>query len=166
MHSIKDIRKNFENFKKLIKLRNVNLDFDNILFLDEKNRNLIQEKESLEMEKKNISKNKDEKLFAKSKEISSKIDNLSNQQSLIKNQLNDILSLIPNIPLEDVVDWITSLAPKGIIEFVPKNDVTIQSMLKLKGDIFPNYNLENFKKFLSNKEKITSDSKDGVVGWF
>tara|TARA_B100002051_G_scaffold270681_1_gene304020 strand:- start:100 stop:1359 length:1260 start_codon:yes stop_codon:yes gene_type:complete len=102
MHSIKDIRKNFENFKKLIKLRNVNLDFDNILFLDEKNRNLIQEKESLEMEKKNISKNKDEKLFAKSKEISSKIDNLSNQQSLIKNQLNDILSLIPNIPLEDV----------------------------------------------------------------
>tara|TARA_B100000131_G_scaffold41438_1_gene37326 strand:- start:100 stop:1359 length:1260 start_codon:yes stop_codon:yes gene_type:complete len=102
MHSIKDIRKNFENFKKLIKLRNVNLDFDNILFLDEKNRNLIQEKESLEMEKKNISKNKDEKLFAKSKEISSKIDNLSNQQSLIKNQLNDILSLIPNIPLEEV----------------------------------------------------------------
>ena len=73
-------------------------------------------------------------------------------------------SIAKNIPLEDVVDWITSLAPKGIIEFVPKNDITIQSMIKLKGDIFPNYNLENFKKFLSNKTKITSEkivSKSG-----
>ena len=59
------------------------------------------------------------------------------------------LAIAKNIPLEDVINWITSLAPKGIIEFVPKNDVTIQSMIKLKGDIFPNYNLENFKNFLS-----------------
>ena len=74
------------------------------------------------------------------------------------------LAIAKNIPLEDVINWITSLAPKGIIEFVPKNDVTIQSMLKLKGDIFPNYNLENFKNFLSNKTKITSEkivSKSG-----
>ena len=74
------------------------------------------------------------------------------------------LAIAKNIPLEDVINWITSLAPKGIIEFVPKNDVTIQSMLKLKGDIFPNYNLENFKNFLSKKTKITSEkivSKSG-----
>ena len=67
------------------------------------------------------------------------------------------LAIAKNIPLEDVINWITSLAPKGIIEFVPKNDVTIQSMIKLKGDIFPNYNLENFKNFLSKKTKITSE---------
>ena len=85
-----------------MKLRNVDLDFKNILLLDEKNRSLINDKESLEMEKKNISKNKDEKLFAKSKEISSKIDDLSKNQSLIKNQLDNILSSIPNIPLNDV----------------------------------------------------------------
>jgi ribosomal protein L11 methylase PrmA len=74
------------------------------------------------------------------------------------------LAIAKNIPLEDVIDWITSLAPKGIIEFVPKNDVTIQSMIKLKGDIFPNYNLENFKNYLSKKTKITSEkivSKSG-----
>ena len=74
------------------------------------------------------------------------------------------LAIAKNIPLEDVINWITSLAPKGIIEFVPKNDVTIQSMIRLKGDIFPNYNLENFKNFLSNKTKITSEkivSKSG-----
>ena len=74
------------------------------------------------------------------------------------------LAIAKNIPLEDVVKWITSLAPKGIIEFVPKNDSTIQSMIKLKGDIFPNYNLENFKKLLSNTARITSEktvSKSG-----
>ena len=102
MHNIKDIRKNLENFKESMKLRNVDLDFKNILLLDEKNRSLINDKESLEMEKKNISKSKDEKLFAKSKEISSKIDDLSKNQSLIKNQLDNILSSIPNIPLDDV----------------------------------------------------------------
>ena len=74
------------------------------------------------------------------------------------------LAIAKNIPLEDGINWITSLAPKGIIEFVPKNDVTIQSMMRLKGDIFPNYNLENFKRLLSNKTKITSEkivSKSG-----
>ena len=74
MHNIKDIRKNFDEFKKFMKLRNVDLNLDNILSLDENNRNLIQKKESLEMEKKNISKNKDEKMFAKSKELSLKIE--------------------------------------------------------------------------------------------
>ena len=67
------------------------------------------------------------------------------------------LAIAKNIPLEDALKWITSLAPKGIIEFVPKNDVTIQSMMKLKGDIFPNYNLENFKYLLSKYVKITSE---------
>jgi len=139
MHSIKDIRKNFENFKRLIKLRNVNLDFENILSLDEKNRNLIQEKESLEMEKKNISKNKDEKLFAKSKEISSKIDDLNSEQSLIKNQLNNILSSIPNIPLADVPHGINEKDNKEIqkigdvnkFNFKPKSHYEIGEKLNM-----------------------------------
>ena len=54
MHNIKNIRKNFEDFKKSMELRNTNLDFENILSLDEKNRALIQEKENLEKEKKKI----------------------------------------------------------------------------------------------------------------
>ena len=41
MHNIKDIRKNFDEFKKFMKLRNVDLNLDNILSLDENNRNLI-----------------------------------------------------------------------------------------------------------------------------
>ena len=102
MHNIKDIRKDIDNFKNIIKNRNVDVDFDQILNLDEENRKLIQEKEKLEMEKKSISKSKDETLFEKSKEISNKIDDLSKNQKNVKDQLDQILSNIPNLPLNDV----------------------------------------------------------------
>ena len=102
MHNIKDIRKDIDNFKNSIKNRNVDIDFDKILNLDEDNRKLIQEKEKLEMQKKTISKSKDEKLFAQSKEISNKIDDLSKNQKIIKDQLDVILSSMPNLPLNDV----------------------------------------------------------------
>ena len=58
MHNIKDIRNNFDNFKNIIKSRNISIDLDEILDLDKKNRKLIQEKETLEQEKKSISKKK------------------------------------------------------------------------------------------------------------
>tara|TARA_B100001057_G_C22782514_1_gene924226 strand:+ start:129 stop:1517 length:1389 start_codon:yes stop_codon:yes gene_type:complete len=74
------------------------------------------------------------------------------------------LAIAKNIPLNDVIQWITSLAPKGIIEFVPKNDPTIQSMIKLKGDIFPDYSYDNFEKILSNLTKITSKKKISKSG--
>mgnify|MGYP001226024214 CR=1 FL=1 len=102
MHNIKDLRKNFDDFIKDITNRNVNFNFDNILSLDEENRRLIQDKENLEKEKKIISKSQDKELYNKSKDISSKIDDLTKEQSSIKNELNKILSSLPNIPLKDV----------------------------------------------------------------
>ena len=102
MHNIKDLREDFENFKKIIKTRNVDSNLDEILSLDKENRILIQNKEKFEMEKKSISKNKDKSLFAKSKEISLKIDELSKKQKIIKDKLDIILSAIPNKPLKDV----------------------------------------------------------------
>ena len=102
MHNVKDIRNNFDNFKNIIKSRNVSIDLDEILDLDKKNRTLIQEKETLEQEKKSISKKQDKSLFAKSKEISDKILSINKDQSLIKNKLDGLLSSIPNLPLSDV----------------------------------------------------------------
>ena len=102
MHNIKDLRKNFENFKNLLKNRNVELDLDLILKLDEKNRDLIEKKEKLEKEKKEISKSKDKSLFAKSKELSVKIEDLSKKQGQTQDELDNILSSLPNLPLDDV----------------------------------------------------------------
>ncbi len=102
MHNIKDLRNNFENFKNLIKSRNVSVDFDQILDLDTNNRKLIQEKENLEKEKKEISKKKDQTLFEKSKKISEIILVKSKEQSVVKDKLDALLSSMPNLPLEDV----------------------------------------------------------------
>ena len=102
MHNLKQIRENLEYFKKSLSHRNSEVDYDQILDLDKKNRQLIQEKEKFEMEKKNISKSKDESLFEKSKEISKQIENLSKKQKIIKNELDNLLSSIPNLPLNEV----------------------------------------------------------------
>jgi seryl-tRNA synthetase len=102
MHNIKDIRQNPDVFKKELSKRFVNIDLKKILSLDEKNRKLIQDKETLEKEKKNISKNKDSSLFEKSKKISEQISKYIKLQSSVKKELDDILSSIPNIALNDV----------------------------------------------------------------
>ncbi len=102
MHNIKEIRKDFSKFQKSLEKRNLEVDFEKIQKLDEQNRNLIQKKESLEKEKKDISKSKDERLFKKSKEISKELDKIVEDQKQIKFDLDSILSSIPNIPHEDV----------------------------------------------------------------
>ncbi len=102
MHNLKEIRKDFDAFKKALEKRSVDINFDKLKEFDEKNRDLIQKKESLEKEKKEISKSKDKSLFTKSKEISSSIEKIINQQKLIKDDLEKILSNIPNIPHKDV----------------------------------------------------------------
>ena len=102
MHNLKEIRKNFDDFKKSLKKRSIDLDFDNLENLDKNNRDLIQKKENLEREKKEISKSKDQSLFEKSKQISLEIEKIENNQKKIKKELDNILSNIPNIPHIDV----------------------------------------------------------------
>ena len=120
MHDIKYIRDNFETFKKKISNRNNSVNIDGILDLDKKNRELIYEKEKLEQQKKDISKSKDETMFQKSKEISLKIKDLSNEQIKNKTKLDNILSSIPNIPNEDV--------PEGL-------DESANKVVEIKGEI-------------------------------
>ena len=102
MHNIKDIRDNPDLFEENLKKRFVNVDLKKILALDENNRKLIQSKETLEKEKKDISKSKDSSLFGKSKKISEQISKYIAEQSKIKKELDTILNSIPNIALNDV----------------------------------------------------------------
>ena len=71
-----------------------------------------------------------------------------NLDGIIQLALIHHLTLAKNIPLEDVIRWLTSLAPSGLIEFVPKEDPTSRIMLLgYKGDIFPNYNGKKFSRY-------------------
>ena len=139
MHNIKDIRDNLDNFKKLISKRNVKVETNNISELDKQNRTLIQNKELLEKEKKDISKKKDQNLFKKSKEISKKIEKVSSDQSQGKFKLDEILSSIPNIPLDDVPEGKDENSNLGIeksgeiknFDFKPKSHIDLGDNLKM-----------------------------------
>ena len=102
MHNLKEIRKDFKAFKLAIEKRTIKIDLDEIQNLDVENRELILKKETLEKEKKEISKSKDKSLFEKSKEISSEIDEITKKQKLVKENLDNILSNLPNVPHPDV----------------------------------------------------------------
>ena len=102
MHNIKEIRKDFDAFSKALKKRSIDIDLNKLKKLDIDNRDLIHKKETLEKEKKDISKTKDKALFSRSKEITQSIDKVTDQQSKIKSDLDEILSSIPNIPHDDV----------------------------------------------------------------
>ena len=72
--------------------------------------------------------------------------------------------------LPQVVSWITSLSPNGIIEFVDKNDPTVQAMLAMREDIFKNYSVASFEEALAKHANIVEKygiSKDGrSLYWF
>ena len=102
MHNLKDIRKNLDLFKKQILDRGVIIDFEKLILLDKKNRDLIQKKESLEKEKKLLSKTKEQSNFEKSKNLSKQLNDIFLHHDKIKKEINIILSNIPNIALPDV----------------------------------------------------------------
>lgn len=54
------------------------------------------------------------------------------------------LAIGANIPLAMVVDWLLTIAPCGLVEFVPKSDPMVKTMLALRKDIFDDYTEANF----------------------
>jgi ribosomal protein L11 methylase PrmA len=74
------------------------------------------------------------------------------------------LAIARNVPLQGVVGWLTSLAPAGVIEFVPKSDPTIQRMLALREDIFSEYTEDNFRSALSARARIVGEQVVSASG--
>lgn len=64
------------------------------------------------------------------------------------------LAIARNIPLEMLINWLISLAPNGVIEFVQKDDPKVQHLLALRKDIFPNYTQENFESIVKHRARI------------
>jgi seryl-tRNA synthetase len=102
MHDIKEIRNDLESFKEALNKRFINIDVAKISLLDENNRKYIQQREILEKEKKDISKSKNKSFFEKSKDISIEIEKINKLQIIIKEELEALLTSIPNIPHSDV----------------------------------------------------------------
>jgi len=80
------------------------------------------------------------------------------------------LAIGRNLPLDQLVAWLVSLAPQGVIEFVPKSDPQTQRLLALREDIFDDYTQENFENLLRREAKVfateTVPESGRVLYWF
>jgi len=102
MYDIKLIRKDTDLFLQKLADRNSNVNINNLLDLDKKNRELIQGKEKLEQEKKIISRKQDKNQFSRSKEITKEIEQFGKSQIKVKKKIEVIISSLPNLALDDV----------------------------------------------------------------
>jgi ribosomal protein L11 methylase PrmA len=88
----------------------------------------------------------------------------SNADAMLALAFEHHLAIGRNIPLTEVIEWLVRLAPKGVIEFVPKDDPTIKRMLALREDIFPNYSRAEFEQTLTRRAKVIRSNEITKTG--
>ncbi|NQV30791.1 MAG: serine--tRNA ligase [Candidatus Marinimicrobia bacterium] len=107
MLDLQKIRENTEQVRQGILNKNVRIDFDAILVLDQQRRDVILEVEELKHERNLISqevaRRKKKKadaddLISKTRNIGQRIKELDDQQRLVENDLDPLLLQIPNMP--------------------------------------------------------------------
>lgn len=59
-----------------------------------------------------------------------------------------------NLPVNQVLDWLVGLAPKGVIEFVPKDDPMAAQLLTWKPHVAPDYDRATVAKLLGARARI------------
>lgn len=74
------------------------------------------------------------------------------------------LAIGKNIPLEQCIAWIVGRAPVGLLEFVPKSDPTVQSMLRHREDIFEDYSEEAFAACLARHASVVQRTQVSAQG--
>jgi len=107
MLDIQKIREDIEAVSKGIQNKNVQIDFDAILKLDQERRDVIAEVEVLKHDRNVVSKdvatrkkNKEDAsdLINRTREIGQRIKSLDDQQRKVESNLNELMLQIPNLP--------------------------------------------------------------------
>jgi SAM-dependent methyltransferase len=68
------------------------------------------------------------------------------------------LAIARNIPLAAVIEQLVALAPRGLIEFVPKQDRQVIELLQHREDIFPDYHYDAFIQALGIRATVVSQT--------
>jgi len=80
------------------------------------------------------------------------------------------LAIAKNISLGQIVEWLVSLAPEGVVEFVPKQDEMVKKMLKLRIDIFQDYSQDSFltclRQYAEIKKILQISTSGRSLIWF
>lgn len=61
-----------------------------------------------------------------------------------------------NIPLQEYADWVVRLAPRGLVEFVPKSDPMVAGLLAHREDVFPDYSQDRFVQLLGRHAQVVA----------
>ncbi len=103
MLSLDFIRKNKNKVIQAAKNKNREIDIEKILLLDNKKRILTEKIQRLREKRNKIAKEKpNQEIINLGKKLKEKIKNLENQLVKLKEQLNNLLSHVPNVPLDEV----------------------------------------------------------------
>lgn len=69
------------------------------------------------------------------------------------------LAISNNLPFENIANLFSLISPSLIIEFVPKEDSKVQTLLASREDIFPDYNEFSFKESFEKYFEIIEEQK-------
>jgi ribosomal protein L11 methylase PrmA len=69
------------------------------------------------------------------------------------------LAIGRNIPLQQTVEWLVGLAPRGIIEFVPLEDAMVKQMLMFRDVEFADYNEQAFRSYIGQLGRIVDEHR-------
>ncbi len=64
------------------------------------------------------------------------------------------LAISNNVPLSQLADFFAQMGRWLIVEFVPKDDLQVQKLLRSREDIFPEYNLQGFENAFATRFRL------------
>jgi len=144
---IKFIRDNIDKVKNRLKDRGVDVDIDRILKMDDERKSLLTEIETLRAEQKSFndeirdqkSEIEKQRILERMKNIKSEIQKLEEKFNEISNSLQETLSQIPNIPLDDVKagkdetenEILREVGKPKKFDFEPKNHIELGKKLDI-----------------------------------
>jgi hypothetical protein len=67
------------------------------------------------------------------------------------------LTIGHNVPFDGLSDFLRRLAPRVLLEWVPKEDPMVQRLLATREDVFPDYTLDALRRSLSNDFSIAGE---------
>ena len=64
------------------------------------------------------------------------------------------LAISGNVPFAKIAEWLASVTRAGVVEFIPKADPMVQTLLRNRRDVFDDYSQESFEAALGRHFEI------------
>ena len=68
------------------------------------------------------------------------------------------LAIGNNVPLDQIAELLARIAPRAIVEFVPKEDPMAQRLLAARPDIFERYTIDGFRDAFGPRFRLVRES--------